>query len=207
MKKKLEDVNQLKPVNLRNFDRRSLKEKTKRVNEAIGKLESETIGDTNNLILAGANTVADLIETKVPKKKNETKRMWLWLKKGYLKKETEGLIVAAQDQALRRKWIRRNIDKEKISAKCRLCSENDETIAHVLSECKQLAQNEYKKGRHDKIAAAIHWHLCKKYGFQCGEKSHHHFVKIIVSLRMMKSKFCGTSASKRNRKLSTTGLT
>ena len=25
---------------------------------------------------------------------------WLWMKKGYLKKETEGLIIAAQDQSL-----------------------------------------------------------------------------------------------------------
>ena len=77
---------------------------------------------------------------------------------------------------MRTNWIRRNIDKKNISAKCRLCGENDETIAHVLSECKQLAQNEYKKVRHDKIAAAIHWHLSKKYGFQCGEKSYQHFV-------------------------------
>ena len=61
LKKKLEDVGQLKPVNLRNIDRRTLKEKTKRANEVIAKLESETIGDTNNLLLAGANVVADLI--------------------------------------------------------------------------------------------------------------------------------------------------
>ena len=26
---------------------------------------------------------------------------WLWIKQGYLKKETEGLIMAAQDQAIR----------------------------------------------------------------------------------------------------------
>ena len=96
------------------------------------------------------------------KEVKDQKGSWLCLNKGYLKKETEGLIVAAQDQALRTNWIRRNIDKENISAKCRLCGENDETIAHVLSECKQLAQNEYKKVRLDKIAAAIHWHLCKK---------------------------------------------
>eukprot|EP00795_Rhopilema_esculentum_P015411 gene15411-biopygen4913 len=51
----------------------------------------------------------------------DQKGTWLWLKNGYLKKETEGLIVAAQDQALRTNWIRRNIDKENISAKCRLC--------------------------------------------------------------------------------------
>ena len=113
---------------------------------------------------------------RATKEVKDQKGSWLWLNKGYLKKETEGLLIAAQDQALRTNWIRRNIDKENISAKCRLCGENDETIAHVLSECKQLAQNEYKKVRHDKIAAAIHWHLSKKYGFQCGEKSYQHFV-------------------------------
>ena len=57
-----------------------------------------------------------------------------------------------------------------------MCGENDEITAHVLSDCKQLAQNEYKKVRHDKIAAAIHWHLCKKYGFPVWEKSYQDFV-------------------------------
>ena len=121
------------------------------------------------------------------KEVEDQKGNWLWLNKGYLKKETKGLIIAAQDQALRTNWIRKNIDKENISAKCRLCGDNDETIAHVLSECIQLAQNEYKKVRHDKIAAAIHWHLSKKYGFQCGEKATSILlVKVIVSLKMMK---------------------
>ena len=76
LKKKLEDVGQLKPVNLRSIYRRSLKEKTKRVNEVIGKLESETIGDTNNLLLAGVNVVADLIQTKEPRNKNEEGPWW-----------------------------------------------------------------------------------------------------------------------------------
>ena len=70
------------------------------------------------------------------KEVNDQMGSWLWLNKGYLKMETEGLIVAAQDRALRTIWLRRNIDKENISAKCRLCGENDETIANVLSECK-----------------------------------------------------------------------
>ena len=69
---------------------------------------------------------------------------WLWVKKGYLKKETEGLIMAAKDQAIRTNWIRHNIDKEDISP-CRLCGERDETISHIVSECKELAQNDYKK--------------------------------------------------------------
>lgn len=102
---------------------------------------------------------------------------WVWLKKGYMKKETEGLILAAQDQAIRTKWIKKHIDKTEQSAMCRMCGEREETVAHVVSECKQLAQNEYKKVRHDKVAAILHWHMCKQYGFAYTEKSYEHFVE------------------------------
>ena len=101
---------------------------------------------------------------------------WLWVKKGYLKKETEGLIMAAQDQAIRTNWIRHNIDKEDISPLCRLCGEREETVSHIVSECKELAQNDYKKARHDKVAAIMHWQMCQKYGFPTTAKSYEHFV-------------------------------
>jgi hypothetical protein len=101
---------------------------------------------------------------------------WLWLKKGYLKKETEGLILAAQNQALRSRWVQHNIDKIDVSPKCRMCGERDETIAHIVSECSQLAQNDYKNCRHDKVAAILHWQFCKSYGFDHAEKSYNHFV-------------------------------
>ena len=58
---------------------------------------------------------------------------WNWLKNGYLKKETEGTILAAQDQALRTNWIKSNVDEENISSKCRMCGEREETIAHIVS--------------------------------------------------------------------------
>ena len=53
------------------------------------------------------------------------------------------------------------IDKVDISPKCRMCGGADETVSHIVSECKQLAQNEYKKCRHDKIGAILHWSMCK----------------------------------------------
>ena len=87
---------------------------------------------------------------------------WDWLKKGYLKKETEGMIMAAQDQALRTRYIRKEIDKEDISAECRLCNERNETVSHIVSECKMLAQSHYKNWRHDKIAQILHWN-CVSY--------------------------------------------
>ena len=35
---------------------------------------------------------------------------WQWLKRGELKKETEGMLMAAQDQALRTRYIQNRID-------------------------------------------------------------------------------------------------
>ena len=93
---------------------------------------------------------------KETKEIRDGKDTWLGLRKGVLKKETEGLLLAAQEQALRVNWIERMIDKQDCSAKCRVCDERYETLANIVSECSQLAQNEYKKCRHDKIAAMIH---------------------------------------------------
>ena len=84
--------------------------------------------------------------------------------------------MAAQDQAIRTNWIRHNIDKEDISPSCRLCGERDETVSHMVSECKELAQNDYKKARHDKVAAILHWQMCQIYGFPTTGKSYEHFV-------------------------------
>ena len=84
--------------------------------------------------------------------------------------------MAAQDQAIRTNWIGHNIDEEDISPSCRLCGERDETVSHIVSECKELAQNDYKKARHDKVAAILHWQMCQKYGFPTAAKSYEHFV-------------------------------
>ena len=53
------------------------------------------------------------------------------------------MIMAAQDQALRTKSIKRVIDKQNVSAKCRMCGEGDETVSHIVSECTKLAQKQY----------------------------------------------------------------
>ena len=77
------------------------------------------------------------------------------IRKGYLKKDTKGLIFAAQEQALRMNWIRKNIDGQEVSRKHRMCGERDESITHLIAECKKLAQKEYKQ-RHDNIASIVH---------------------------------------------------
>ena len=99
--------------------------------------------------------------------------LWQWLQRGELKKETEVMIMAAQDLALRTRSIQRAIDGTNISPKCRKRNQKDEVINHIASECPALAQNQYKK-RHDTVAKAVHRNLCKKYQLPCSNNWYEH---------------------------------
>ena len=100
-------------------------------------------------------------------------KTWEWLRRGELKKETEGLITAAQDQSLRTNVMKARIEKSHVSPMCRMCNAAEETVFHIVSECRVHAQTEYK-GRHDKLAKVIHWDLCKKYGVKVQSKWYDH---------------------------------
>ena len=101
------------------------------------------------------------------------KDQWLWLKDGSLKRETETLIMAAQEQALRTNLVKAKIDKTQQDSKCRMCGKADESINHLLSECSKMAQKEYKR-RHDWVGKKIHWEVCRKYGLETKEKWYEH---------------------------------
>ena len=45
-----------------------------------------------------------------------------------------GYDYGSKDQALRSNSIKRVIDKENVSAKCRMCGEGDETVSHNVLE-------------------------------------------------------------------------
>ena len=51
---------------------------------------------------------------------------------------------------------------------CSLCGESTETVSHIVSGCRKLAQREYRK-RHDKVALQVHWELYRKYGLECND--------------------------------------
>ena len=105
---------------------------------------------------------------------------WNWLYQQDLKKETEGLLIAAQDQALRTNYIKHKIDKVPGSSPlCRMCRNHNETIDHILSACPKLAQTEYK-ARHDRIAAALHWSLCKVFGFKHAKYWYEHRAEKVL---------------------------
>ena len=100
-------------------------------------------------------------------------KTWTWLGKGNFKRETESLLIAAQDNAVRTNHIKARIDKTQQNSKCRLCGDSDETINLIISECRKLAQEEYKT-RHDWVGKLIHWEVCKKSKFDHTNKWYMH---------------------------------
>ena len=76
---------------------------------------------------------------------NSEKETWQWMRRGSLKRETESLIIASQDQAYRTNHRNAKIEKSTNVSMCRLCKEKEETVSHIVSECSKIAQTEYKK--------------------------------------------------------------
>ena len=111
--------------------------------------------------------------------KTDRKKTYKWMKNGYMKKETEGLITAAQDQALPTRWRKVNIEKQSGTPLCRMCNERDETVFHILCECSKMAQTDYKK-RHDKVAQLVHWNLCRRYGVQHAKNWYEHNAEKVI---------------------------
>ena len=60
-----------------------------------------------------------------------------------------------------------------------MCREKVESVDHVVSGCKTLAQKEYKR-RHDNVARAVHWKLCEKYGLERSVKWYEHTLRSVV---------------------------
>ena len=112
-------------------------------------------------------------------KSMKCEKTWNYLSKGDLKRETESLISAAQEQALNTNAIRKNIYGNDCSEMCRLCGEKLETVTHIVSACKTLAQKEYKR-RHDKVCSNLHWSLCQKFGIKVSEKWYQHHPEAVM---------------------------
>ena len=100
-------------------------------------------------------------------------KTWTWLRKGSFKRETESLLMAAQDNAERTNHIKARIDKTQQNSKCGLSGDRDETINHIRSECSKLAQKE-SKTRHDWVGKVIPWEMCKKFKFDYTNKWYMH---------------------------------
>ena len=95
------------------------------------------------------------------------------LRKENFKRETEFLLMAAQNSAIKTNHIKARIDKTQQNNRCRLCCERDETIKHIISVYSKLVQKEYK-ARHNWVGKVIHWEKCKKFTFEHANKWYMH---------------------------------
>ena len=76
-----------------------------------------------------------------------------------MKKETEWLITAVQDQALRTNASKASIEKQDVSPLCRLFGETDKTRQHLNCECSKM---DYPQ-RHNNIARIIDRDILRKH--------------------------------------------
>ena len=87
--------------------------------------------------------------------KVSTERTWQWLKGRHIKKETEAMACAAQEQALWVNSVKHYIDCQGVSPMCRLCGELSKIAMHLSSGCPVLAKSKYQI-RHDTVGKHIH---------------------------------------------------
>ena len=111
----------------------------------------------------------------------DTAKSFSWLKSSTLKAETEGFVLAAQDQSLKTKNYIKNVMKTGDDSSCRFCKQQSETVDHLISGCSVLATNEYIV-RHNKVARYVHWRLCKKYQLTTTEKWYEHETPPVMSI-------------------------
>ena len=71
-------------------------------------------------------------------------KTWMWLRKGKLQRETESLLIAAQNNTISTNHIKARIDKMQQNSRCRGCGNREEIINHIISKCSKLALKENK---------------------------------------------------------------
>ena len=81
-----------------------------------------------------------------------------WLRSSGLKGETEGFILAAQDQSFFMRNYQANAIHNGADSKCRFCDEKLDAIDRLVFGCSILTPNEYKNG-HDRVGQYLHWKI------------------------------------------------
>ena len=66
-----------------------------------------------------------------------------WLSSSSLKGETEGFILAAQDQSISTRAYQSRILNNGADPNCELCTEKEETVDHIVSACPTIVNTEY----------------------------------------------------------------
>ena len=111
-------------------------------------------------------------------KEVKSDQCWVWLQNGYLKREAESLIVAAQSKS-RANLVEAKIDKSQRDSLCRVRKKVDKSINHIFSGCSKLVQKEYER-RCDNLGKIVHWKLARKCNFETGGKWYEHELESVL---------------------------
>ena len=79
-----------------------------------------------------------------------------WLASSGLKSETEGFIIAVQDQSPPTRDSQAKILENGADPKCRVCDKQTESIDHLVPGCPMLAPKEYLN-QHERLGQYIYW--------------------------------------------------
>ena len=100
---------------------------------------------------------------------------------GHLKKGTEAMVCATQEQALQLNSIKHHIDGQDVSPICRLCGEFSETVFNLSSGCLVLPKSKYRI-LHDIEGKHIHWLLLKKYEIPAENEWYSHLPNVVTEM-------------------------
>ena len=99
-----------------------------------------------------------------------------------MKDETEAMLSAAQEQAIRTNYVKHKIDKTAQSPLCRMCGKESKATSHIVSECEKLAQKEHKR-MHDNVPRIVHWKLCGKYNLKRSENGMNMPYRVLLKMK------------------------
>ena len=66
-----------------------------------------------------------------------------------------------------------------MESKCRMCSQHEETVDHIVSGCEVLAKTEYIS-RHNNAVAYLHWSICKGHDIEITDKWYEHEPETVM---------------------------
>ena len=111
-----------------------------------------------------------LRETKQARKEQS----WVGLQNGDLIRETESLIITAQNQSIKINLVKRKIDKILKDTLCRLRKKADESIADVVSGCSRPVQKECERRNEELRKKVMGKPLAGKCDFEAKNKWYEH---------------------------------
>ncbi|KAF4523835.1 hypothetical protein B566_EDAN013602 [Ephemera danica] len=111
-----------------------------------------------------------------------------WLRTASLFSETEGFLLAIQDQVVRTRNYERHILKTAVDDRCRLCKKSGKTIQHITGGCSVLAPKEYLE-RHNAVAKVVHQALATQHGLVETETPYYKYNHVVTTCAEKRRKY------------------